>query len=245
MEEVAELIGNAEVKLLPKQEYIGKNDGWGFQFLNENYEAMHPPACCKDFLQDVVYIELTQDNFSIYNFVHKYQGFLKDKELLRLSLYWTNSKVKVNAFIEPLNKFLNDIEDKLGYQRSNVYLDKTELIIIIDFSSKWISKPYMFSLFTLLARKGIYYNGDLEGYLFSKENKSYLESNDTYNLVNEKYKQIINKIINKELELIQPNWEEFKNYKSPSGGGNVAGNVHQSGLFSLISLNKSYKIQEL
>ena len=242
MEEVAELTGSIEVKLLPKKQYIGKNDGWGFQFLNEEYQPMNPPVCCKDFLQDVIYTELTGESLNIYNFKHKYQGFLKGKELLRLALYWTNDELTVDKFIEPTKNFLNDIEEKLGILKSNVYTDSTNKIIIIDFSSEWIKKPYLFSFFTILCRKGLYYNGNLEEYLFSNKQLNYLESNDSYGL--NSYKDVINKILNRELELIQPNWEEFKDYKHPYDW-QLNTRVHESGIFSLLRLIKDKKLQEL
>lgn len=242
MEEVAELTGSIEVKLLPKRQYIGKNDGWGFQFLNEEYQPMNPPVCCKDFLQDVVYTELTGEILDIYHFKHNYQGFLKGKELLKLALYWTNAELTVDKFIEPTKNFLNDIEEKLGILKSNVYSDSTNKIIIIDFSSEWIKKPYLFSFFTILCRKGLYYNGNLEEYLFSNKQQDFLENGDLYGLNNNK--TIINKILNEKLELIQPNFEELKDYKHPFNY-DLQNRVHESGIFSLISVIKDKKLQEL
>ena len=52
---------------------------------------------------------------------------------------------------------------------------------LIEFSKEWISKPLIFSLFTLLCRFGIYYDGKLTEYfekVFSRNDVPYLDKND-------------------------------------------------------------------
>jgi len=227
MEETIALDG--KVKLMPYgTNYAGKHDGWAYQFLNDNYEGIHLGVCCKDFLQDIVWSELTKKSMSIYNQDSSYLGILDKQELLKICIYpyLLNGIAlpvidNINELAENLQGFLNEIEVLKGYDLSVVYsLDNK---IIIEFSKEWISKPLIFSLFTLLCRFGIYYDGKLTEYfekVFSRNDVPYLDKNDLYtiqNNLNYVYIFLDNKCI-----ISQKDWVELL---GPS-------DVHGSGFFS-------------
>ncbi len=146
--------------------YSGKHDGWAYQFLNDNYEGIHLGVCCKDFLQDIIWSELTQKSMTIHRQTSNYLGILDKQEKLILCLYPHTLQPKpedMEFMHSNLEAFLNEIEVLRDFELSEVYQEDNKFII--QFSKQWISKPYLFSLFTLLCRLGLYYDGDLDNYL--------------------------------------------------------------------------------
>ena len=227
MEETIVLDG--KVKLMPYgTNYYGKHSGWAFQFLNDNYEGIHLGVCCKDFLQDIVWSELTKKSMSIYGQNSSYLGVLDKQELLKICIYpYLFNGVplpvinNINELAENLQRFLNEIEILKGYNLSTVYsLDNK---IIIEFSKEWISKPLVFSLFTLFCRFGIYYDGKLTEYFEKvslRNNVPYLYTTDLYTIQNNLsyiYIFLDNKCI-----ILQKDWIELLG----------SGDVHGSGFFN-------------
>lgn len=223
------IVLSGKVKLMPYGEnYNGKHDGWAFQFLNDNYQGFYKGVCCKDYLLDQVWSDLTQKVMRIYGQQSSYKGIIDKQISLKLAMYpyyFHNQREPIIEELEQLmfnlQKFINDIELLMNIDE----LSKFECIdnkIIIEFSKKWIEKPYLLSLYTLFCRLGIYYDGNLEEYIKNpyKTNGKYLDNCDNYYLKNSSNK-ILDIIYNKAI-VLQKDWKDLI-------GGNE---VHDSGIFS-------------
>lgn len=215
-----------EIKLNPYGEkYNGKHDGWAYQLLDDNYQSFHLGVCCKDFLQDIIWSELTQKEMQIYNQTSKYHGIIDKQDTLKLALYpynfgeYSETIDNLEELSLNLQAFLNEIEVLKQYNLSLVTC--TNNILLIEFSKQWIEKPYLFSLFTLLCRIGLYYHGELESYIANPyETKGkYLDNCDLYYLKN--YFQNILDIIHNVAYIEQKSWNELTHKDD----------VHDSGLF--------------
>ncbi len=220
------IVLNGEVKLKKYgTNYSGKHNGWAYQFLNDDYEGIHLGVCCKDFLQDIVWSELTQKSMKVHNQPSSYLGVLDKQERLILCLYPHTMKVTNEEIVNMqscLEAFLNEIELLKGFDFSVVHGIEDKLVI--EFSKQWISKPYLFSLFTLLIRIGLYYDGNLETYIQNpyKTGNIHLDSCDTYYLRNN-YQKILD-VINNKAEIVQKDWVELE----------LPYDVHDSGFFTQI-----------
>jgi len=216
--------------------YNGKHDGWAFQFLNDDYEGIHLGVCCKDFLQDIVWSELTQKEMEIYHQKSNYQGIINKQDVLKLCMYPYLFNNKYEPIIENLEElgvnlqaFLNEIEILREYELSTVTCDDNKLVIL--FSKQWIEKPYLLSLFTLLCRIGLWYNGDLDSYIsnINKINSPYFDTEGLYYITGNKH--LLLHLLNDEGELDQCDWSELT----------TSNKVHESGIFSNIHLYKRKK----
>lgn len=194
--------------------YSGKHDGWAYQFLDDNYKGIHLGVCCKDFLNDIVWSELTKKSMRVHSQPSSYIGVLDKQEHLKLCMYprlFNGIQEPIIENIEELRSnleaFLNEIELLRGFNLSTVEVHDNRFVII--FHKDWINKIYLFSLFTLLCRVGLYYNGNLEEYLQNPylPNNKYLDNCDFYYFKNN-YKKVIEVIENK-LTIEQQNWEDI------------------------------------
>lgn len=152
-----------KITIQPWKTYNGKYRGWIYQFLDENFVALHQPVGCKDYLQDIVYTELTKNTVKVFGVTTKFKGFINDKESLKLCLFYnSNGSNQTNEVITPtklpdgievnLQDFLNTFEASMNFKQSEV--TRVEDYLIVDFSVEWIKYPHLFSLFTLLCRMG-------------------------------------------------------------------------------------------
>jgi len=232
MEKILESIGN--IKLQPYgTDFIGKHNGWAYQFLNNNYEGIHLGVCCKDFLQDIVYSELTKNSITIYGQTSNYTGTFDKQDSLILCLYphtYDLTVISQDKLIElclNLQGFLNEIESLRNYSLSTV--EFTDNKFLIYFSKEWIESPLIFSAFTLFCRIGFYYNGNLEKYfstLFDNTNNILLDPCDKFNILN--YYNTLLIFIYDCCIINKITWDDLK----------TPGQVHSSGFFSNIRLIK-------
>ena len=181
----------SKIKLMPYgTNYNGKHNGWAFQLLNDNYEGFHLSVCCKDFLQDIVWSELTQKSMQIHGQKSGYKGIIDKQTNLKLVMYphkfagVENPKIdNLEDLSSNLQGFLNEIELLMNVEELSV-VQAINNNVLIEFSKKWIDKPYLFSMFLLLCRLGVYYNGKLEEYLKNPfiGDTPYLDNCDMYSL---------------------------------------------------------------
>lgn len=207
--------------------YNGKHNGWTYQFLDDNYKGIHLGVCCKDYLQDILWSELTQKEMKVYGQTSTYLGILDKQEKLILCLTPYTYDIKEEVILElslNLECFLNEIELLKNFEFSCVNTDEKN--IVITFSKQWIEKPMLFSLFTLFCRFGLYYDGNLEEYISKPDghqNRPFLDTCDFYSIKTNATKILA--LINNELTMNQKDWTDLT-------GGNP---VHDSGFFSNIS----------
>lgn len=230
-----------EIKLMPYgAEYCGKHNGWAFQLLNDNYEGFYLGVCCKDYLLDIVWSDLTQKSMTAHGQQSDYKGIIDKQTTLKLVMY----PYMFNGLNEPkieeleqlmvnLQGFINEIELLMNIEELSLF-EYSDNKIVIEFSKKWIDKPYLLSLYTLLCRIGVYYDGNLEEYLknpYTAERK-YLDTCDSY-YMKLHYQKLLD-IFNGKAIIEQPDWKDLQ----------PGGQVHNSGIFSWINKIK-YKENDI
>lgn len=149
----------------------GRSNGISFAFLKEKsrgkYETIMPVSPCKDYLNDVVYMENKKRDKSIfgtvYGFSHEPEDLFKNKHRIPLLVkdfgmgnYSGESiRNKHNAVID----FINDIEKLTGIERSTIKLKtKKDDEFVFLISRKWTENPITISLYSLLVRVGVGYS---------------------------------------------------------------------------------------
>lgn len=152
----------------------GRNYGLGFAFLkkidDETFETIQPISPCKDFLNDVVYSEATGNPFHAWGLSTSKKGIFEgDHAYMALSVcklgrslssycgYDDELELMANNR-ENMEKFINGIETKLGIKKTKlVDVEKNLKLAIMD--KQWVSATYLISLYTLMLRVGLQYEG--------------------------------------------------------------------------------------
>lgn len=146
-----------ELKLQKNASLIeGVHFGFEYHMIDKGGNGLTPPIQCKDFLTDLFWSERTKKPIKIYGFSWE-PGKLKESKEYYIALRYNNQSMKKSR--EPLESFLNDWEERLGFPRSDVDLDDDGTALIVRFSRDWTEKPVIFSAFTLFLRVGCQYNG--------------------------------------------------------------------------------------
>lgn len=155
----------------------GRNYGMGFSICKQTdentIETIIPITACKDYLNDVVYNELTNKEIAAYGL-----KITKKTNLLDNERFWIVTKIldvkggtqyakqsedeellKNNR--ENLLNFINQIEQKIKIDTSEfLTCENDENIIAINAPIFWMQGTYLISLYTLLLRVGLYYKGE-------------------------------------------------------------------------------------
>lgn len=148
----------------------GRNYGIGFALLTptENgFKTILPFSACKDYMNDVVYIENTTNKLGkVHGFEHEYTGVYKDKDCFYLGVKAVNYNNTGKTW-EPLKKasktlltntenlltIVNKFEDSVKVSKERVTLvGNTEDAIIFKLPIVWFSHPALLSAITLCIR---------------------------------------------------------------------------------------------
>lgn len=119
--------------------------------------GIHPPVRCKDFLSDAYWSENVKKDVSIFGFKWKPGQKSLFDETQFMGLYYEGKDLK--GMEQSLENFMNQWEKMLDIPLSKAYLDNTGKHIVVEFSREWTTQPIRVSLFTLLLRIGIGYDG--------------------------------------------------------------------------------------
>lgn len=156
--------------------------GLEFAFVNAQGEQCHPFAYCKDFLQDAIWAEVNKDKSSIYGFTYAHKkNPAVDLTTTRVAVRYTK-KTDFRKICRQSEKFLNAAEKDLGFSPTKLIYggrnekSKTGSVMIFEGDKKWMHAPPMISMYTLLIRVGLNFEGgDWKKHL---EKGSFLGSND-------------------------------------------------------------------
>lgn len=130
------------------------SSGFQYSLLNEQYQALHPPVQCKDFITDAFGSEILKEPFSLYRFTWKpgTMNVTADWFLIALSIKKSGFSSKQAMAV---NGFVNSISEGMG-----IVPISTELcddIIVVDFHKAWIAQPILLSALMLFLRIGVSY----------------------------------------------------------------------------------------
>jgi len=189
MEKCIKYCGNESTIYKVNKCVIGKTYGLNYQFLDDNYNSVQPngAVCCKDFLQDVVFVETTmQKCLEIYNYSYEYTGILEKQAKLILALDYGITDSNLVDLVSNVQNFINKYEEYLGFDKTVIVTDDDKTIALCHFSKQWIDSPILLSLYLLIVRYCLTYKEeeDIFNYLLKPTMKYNMESNDSFCFVN-------------------------------------------------------------
>lgn len=142
----------------------GRNQGIAMGFVDNKLNTICPITPCKDFLNEVVYSEYTGIQIdTIYGFKHPVSGVFKGKRKINLAAANCKSDKDLpytqidSTQVKNTVKFINKIETRLFIPKTTV--KQVGEFTIFRFSNYWISQVYLISLYGLLIRIGVNYDG--------------------------------------------------------------------------------------
>jgi len=145
----------------------GRNFGLGFAFCKKTHEGVEtvmPITTCKDFLNDVVFSEITEKPHSIYGLKTEKLGIFGSKAYVALKILGYKNGSKHSHF-DVEAKQLNEIEqnaalllwhfeDKLRVPRT-VFNHVNDSVVVAEICAFWCNGTYLISLWSLLIRVGL------------------------------------------------------------------------------------------
>lgn len=150
----------------------GRNFGIGYAILNkisdDTFEALNAFTACKDYLNDLVYIENTKKDLpKVYGFKYKLTNYFDDKDFFYLgvnTLNYNNPKKEIWKGLDECNKillknsnnllkFINKLEEEFNIFDSRTKLIyKTNNFLILKVPIYWFTNGPLISLYTLFIR---------------------------------------------------------------------------------------------
>jgi hypothetical protein len=249
-----QLIESKERKVLGE----GRNWGVGFGFVKKvascTYETIMPISACKDYLNDVIYNERTGKPISACGLSLKDKSGIFDNKLkafMVISILPQQGRESYNVYgrtyeedrgvlssnYENVEKFINTIEQAIGFRIKTKVSRISDNKYLVMFSKKWCSTSYLISLYSLLLRNGIYYDGkeDIVDYLSSNRSTK-LDSDksgidiflNAYPALQEDQKNLCG--------LTEQDMSQYDKYPSM---------IHNDGFYSYYSKNTSMFLREV
>lgn len=214
----------------------GTNNGMAFAFLEkkeEDYLSVQPFSPCKDYLDEVVTTEKTgiptkgcgliyPKKLNIFSDV-AYLGIkiLKTKDnQYYYSDSFENDVETLKKNHKNIEKLVNQIEDIIGLKKS-VIEEQNDDYFLITLDSKWCDSTISISLYSLLIRVSMIYDGEMD-YMKFLENYNY-NNHDKHLIENMLKKEKLKLIL--ENKKLPPNRRAFsknalsKGMQSPHGNG--------------------------
>ena len=157
----------------------GRIQGMAFAFLIPNgentYDTIFAMSPCKDFLNEPLFTENTGCESQAFGLkCEKPIGIFND-EYAYIGIQWVKSKgneysITKNGYEEAvqqlrnnyqnIQKFLNIIEDKLEFSLRTIIEEANDDRYLIKVPKEWTGSTIMISLYSLLTRAAILYDGE-------------------------------------------------------------------------------------
>lgn len=153
----------------------GRNYQMGFAFCKKVnttvYETIQPISPCKDYLNDVVFSEITGKPVQAYGLKTKKLNIFGRRAYIAIKICPSYSKEKedkqnLNNNILNIEKFMNNFEVLLGLRKTKIKkITETEgnkdndNSFIVSLPSDFLIGTYSISLYTLLLRVSQWYDG--------------------------------------------------------------------------------------
>jgi len=150
----------------------GRSSGIGFGFVKKtsrSFELVQAISPCKDYLNDVVYSEVTGKDIYAYGFSYKKCNIFSDVNYIAFAICksgaiaefeYPNYKKDIERLMSNLDNlqlFLNLFEDLLNIPIKTKLTKCDNDIILAEISNDWCKYPYLISLWSLLVRVGVYW----------------------------------------------------------------------------------------
>lgn len=114
--------------------------------VNSNYEQVHQPGKCRDFLGDMMWSRYWKKPVYIYGLRYDFSKNPYDTEVTRLSLEFPN-QVCLQNFLKNIG-YLHNREDLAGVSRSVVLETQHDQILVIEGDKAWQGCVWKLSLYT-------------------------------------------------------------------------------------------------
>lgn len=208
----------------------GRSFGIGFAVCKLNgdtIEGVTPFTTCKDYFNDLCYVENTGINLTkVYGFKHKHKKLLEDSHIylaVRALHYnhnenWNNQKQAEEILIQNQQRLLKNVnrfEKKLNVEDLAEIVYNDNETIVFKFDKKWLSHPFYISLITLFIRIMFDEKDNRKGFskLFAK--RAYISADNGYKQMTLKnfYDKVIHK--KKKFEL------NYSSYDKTTTGSHV------------------------
>ena len=135
--------------------------GLRYQFLDTKLNGVHPPVFCRDCLQMVVWSEITYKSAGYSGFYYVGGKLDLPKKRFKIALDYISAQKQVQLSEEQKNKMkllLHYFEDCMKIERSSFSMKNNDYYIVVESSSKWLQRPYLTSLYTLILRYALKFN---------------------------------------------------------------------------------------
>lgn len=159
----------------------GRNWGLGFAFCKKvdstSYETIQPISACKDYLNDVIFIEYRNKPITACGlklteksglFDNKLKAFLAIKILpiqyeksyhFNHRNYEDDKKLLASNYTN-IQKFVNYFEEKFNFKTRTTIHPVNDDMYLVKFSKKWCTSTYAISLYSFLLRVAQDYKGE-------------------------------------------------------------------------------------
>jgi hypothetical protein len=246
--EIKESVGAASItKFFPDKGMAQIYDsGLEFAFVSPEGEQCHPFAYCKDFLQDAIWSMHNDKKSSVYGFsFDKKSNPLLDMDRTKVAIRLKNNKSFKDMCLKSL-QFLNAVEEAFGFESTSLSYggdSKGSDVWVFSGDKNWMYAPPMISMYTLLLRVGLNYDGgDWQKHL---DKASFVGDNDKVYLKDAK--PAIKFLSTKKLQdVFASEWKD--NYPKDC---EIMGMHHYSGIQCLgrgnisSSVNKNWKLKSI
>lgn len=211
--------------------------------LDEKYEAIHPQVRCKDYFQDLFWLDnqifdnkeerekAINSKEDVYGFVpinYLTEYSLKNKDVYRVGIRFRTKGQDFRQFEltrqELAQSLMGQIETSLEFPTSNIFIDKSKEIMVFEFSNNWVQKPYLLSFYLLLSRmlstipeEELSKIEDFVNYLLEYSKKN---SNTSASILKNSAFLLNKMFIEKELP--EQTWESYKSMNSLHDASGVA-----------------------
>jgi len=154
----------------------GRNSGLGLAFVkltDDTVELLMPLSACKDYLNDFVYVENHNRSVgTIYGYSHEPTGIFKEQDpamIISILPLQHTSNIKqsdidlLNKNYSFMQKFINIYEDLLFVKDNTertTFIPLENNMILAKINRMWVKEAYAISLFSLLVRLSLYWNGE-------------------------------------------------------------------------------------
>ena len=146
------------------------NHNFCYALLDPNNAILHTPCTCKDYLQDIIFVEHSGKPGSVFGLTWK-PGRI-DLNLSRYRMALFGGGVKLQLKVATIQELINYFDDAQGIDRSLVLETTDPEIIVVDYSKEWLrSCPQFSALTTIIRISGPYTGGDPIEFLMSMEEK--------------------------------------------------------------------------